>query len=256
MSGHLGRRIVNAVALAGTIAVNTLAVTLPLNGKDTGAISDQFPIKFVPAGYVFSIWSVIYVGLIAFAVYGLLPKQRDNPWIERIGWLFVASCVLNGAWLFSWHYEQFWLSVGLMLGLLGSLIAIYRRLEVGQAPKSAADTWLVRVPFSLYLGWITVATIANVSTTLYWAGWRGGPLSDSAWAIALLGVGLVLTALIAWRHRDLGYSAVIVWAFFGIQVKQTGSVSTAALIAAGLALVLCGVAVARRIQWRRPQLSA
>ena len=125
-----------------------MANALPLNGQSTGEISDRFQVYFVPAGYVFSIWGLIYLGLGAFAVYQALPAQREDPRLRRIGYLFALSCLANVAWLFLWHYEQFALTVVAMLPLLLSLIAIYLRLEIGRVRVPAIEEWLVRVPFA------------------------------------------------------------------------------------------------------------
>ena len=157
------RQILNIVAILAVIIVNFLANALPINGQTTGEVSDRFEIYFVPAGYVFSIWGLIYVALVAFAVYQALPAQRDNPRLERVGYLFVLSCLANIVWIFLWHYEQFGLSVVAMLILLLSLIFVYLRLEIGTSTVSAGEKWLIRVPFSIYLGWITVATVANIT---------------------------------------------------------------------------------------------
>jgi hypothetical protein len=160
-------RLINALTLAGMLVVNALANALPLNGKNTGEISDSYPVLFTPAGYVFSIWGLIYIALIGFAVFQALPGQKTNPRINRIGGWFALSNILNMAWLFAWHWEVLWLSVVFMLGLLASLLVIYTRLEIGvHARTSPLEQALVDFPFSLYLGWISVATIANLSAAL------------------------------------------------------------------------------------------
>lgn len=144
----------------------SLATTLPLNGQTTAAISDKFQVLFVPAGYVFAIWGIIYVGWMAFAVYQALPAQRANPRLQRISWLFALANIANAAWLFTWHFELFPLSAIVMLSLLALLIAIYWRLNIGRVQVSAREKWLVDLPFGIYLGWISVATIANISDLL------------------------------------------------------------------------------------------
>lgn len=221
MSKTMLRSIGNLIALIATIAVNALATMLPLNGLDTGAISDGFPVKFVPAGYVFSIWSIIYLGLTAFVIYQFTAKGRESELINRIGAWFIISCVFNCAWLFAWHYEQFALCIVLMLALLGSLIMIYKAINTGYGEPTKAERWLVKTPFSIYLGWISVATIANATITLYDLGWRGAPLTDSVWAAILLVIGTGLAAFFLMRFRDVAYASVIAWAYVGIVVKQS-----------------------------------
>jgi hypothetical protein len=236
MNRDTGRQALNVLALVVTIAVNSLASALPLNGQTTGEISDRFRIFFVPAGYVFSIWGVIYLGLLAFAVYQALPAQRANVDLRRLGYLFVWSCVANTAWIFLWHFEVFPLTLPVMVGLLLALIGIYRRLGIGRARVAAAQRWLAHVPFSIYLGWITVATIANATQLLYWLGWNGAPLGPEVWAVIMLAIAVVVAALMAWRHADVAYLAVLVWAFVGIAIKHAAApmVATAAWAASAL----------------------
>src|SRR5512141_195706 len=159
MSRDTVRQTANILSVLLALLVNILASALPLNGQNTGEISDRFKVYFVPAGYVFAIWGVIYIGWIAFTVYQALPAQRENPRLRRLGYWFALSGLLNAAWLFCWHYNLFGLSVLVMFGLLGLLIVSYVRLNVGRHPSSTAEKWCVDIPFSVYLGWITVATV-------------------------------------------------------------------------------------------------
>jgi benzodiazapine receptor len=240
----------NLAAFVATVAANGLANALPLNGLTTGEISDRFQVYFVPAGYVFSIWGLIYVALAGFAVFQALPAQRENPRLRRTGYLFVGSCLANVAWLFLWHYEQFPLTLLAMLSLLVCLILIYLRLGIGKAAVSSAERWLVHIPFSVYLGWITVATIANATSLLDYLNWGGWGISDEAWAIIMLVVGGIVASAVNLTRGDIAYMLVIIWAFVGIAVKHSATpvVSTAAWVVTVLvALVL----VAGVVLWRR-----
>jgi len=244
------RSLVNLIAALVTVAVNGLAEALPLNGITTKAISDHFEVLFVPAAYVFSIWGLIYLGLIAFAIFQILPGQRANPRLRRLGYWFALSCGLNCLWIVLWHYEQFPATLVVMLALLGTLIVIYQRLYQGRAPVAGAEKWAVDLPFSIYLGWITVATIANAADVFDSLGWHGAPLSPEAWAVIMLAVGLVLAAAMAFRRGDLAYGLVVVWAFAGVGVQQSGTplVAGAAWLMAGLVVIVLIVewVVARR----------
>ncbi|HMB21934.1 MAG TPA: tryptophan-rich sensory protein, partial [Anaerolineales bacterium] len=173
MSKDKIRQYANLLSVLLALTVNILAVTLPLNGQDTGEISDRFKVYFVPAGYVFSIWSVIYLGWLAFTVFQFLPSQKENPRLRRLGYLFALSNLFNAAWLFCWHYNRFGLSVLVMLTLLGLLISSYLRLDVNRSSVSRGEYWSVDVLFSVYLGWITVATVANITSWLYYINWDG-----------------------------------------------------------------------------------
>jgi hypothetical protein len=234
------------------LTVNTLAVVLPLNGRSTASISDSFKVLFVPVGYVFSIWGLIYVGLIGFTIYQALPSQRNNPLLQKVGWLVVLSNLLNGGWIFFWHYGVYAMTLVVMLLLLVTLIAIYLRLNIGRAPFSTADKWLVSIPFSIYLGWITVATIANVTDVLSWAGFTGGGIAPQVWVVILLAAGVVIAAVATITRRDIAYLLVLVWAFAGIGVHWPAlpTVMVASYTAAALVALLAAYALVARL---RPQ---
>ena len=248
------RQIITVIAVLTTIVVNALANILPFNGQETGAISDRFAIYFVPAGYVFSIWGLIYLGLIAYAIFQALPAQRENPRLRSIGGLFLLSSVANIAWIFLWHYEVFAATLPVMLVLLGSLIAIYLRLGTGLTAVSRAETWMVRVPFSVYLGWITVATVANATQLLYFLGWNGGALGPEVWTMIMLAVAVLLAWLVAITRRDVAYLLVLVWAFIGIATKHTGTpvVSNAAWIATVLVAAAVVWSIVAKLRRKAP----
>lgn len=227
MSKDTLRQAINVLAVVATIVVNGLANALPLNGQTTGEISDRFDVYFVPAGYVFSIWGLIYVALVAFAVYQALPAQRENPRLRRVGYLFALSCAANVAWLFFWHYELFPLTLVAMLALLLLLIAVYLRSGVGRAQVPAAERWLAHVPFSIYLGWITVATIANATSLLDWLNWGGWGISAEAWTVMMLIVATAIASAVGLTRGDIAYMLVIVWAFAGIAIKHNNAPTVA-----------------------------
>ncbi|KPK94582.1 MAG: hypothetical protein AMJ88_03615 [Anaerolineae bacterium SM23_ 63] len=234
------RQAIVVVMVIATIVVNGLATALPLNGQTTGEISDRFQVFFVPAGYVFSIWGLIYLGLGAYAIYQALPAQAGNPRLKRIGYIFAISSLANIAWIFLWHYEQFPLTLVAMLALLASLIVIYLRLDIGRAKVPSAERWTVDVPFSIYLGWITVATIANVTSLLDFLNWSGWGIQPEVWAVIMLIAGLAIAAAVSLTRGDVAYLLVLIWAFVGIAVKHQGTtlVATTAWIVTGLVLVI------------------
>lgn len=244
-------RWLNALTLAGMLLVNSLANALPLNGKNTGQISDSYPVLFTPAGYVFSIWGLIYLALIGFTVFQALPGQLANPRINRIGGWFALANVLNIAWLFAWHWEILWLSVVFMVGLLSCLLVIYTRLEIGlHARTSPLEQTLVDFPFSLYLGWISVATIANISAALYASGWDGFGLAPEVWTVIMIFITVLLGVLMIQRRNAITYSAVLIWALIGIRVRpdQNPTVGTAAAAAAFLLLLYLTLRLLRERQ--------
>jgi benzodiazapine receptor len=246
------RQVIVVVATLVTIVVNGLANSLPLNDLTTGEISDQFEVYFVPAGYVFSIWGLIYLGLLAYTVYQALPAQRESEPLRRTGYLYVGASLANVAWLFLWHYQVFALTVVAMLALLGFLIAIYLELGIGRQVVSIARRWCVHVPFSIYLGWITVATIANVTSLLEYWGWNGWGIYPEHWAVIMLVVGAIVTIAVSLTRGDIAYVAVIVWAFAGIAVKHAGTavVATTAWIAAAVVALTLLAGVPRAMKRR------
>lgn len=247
MESYRARQLINIIALVATLVFNWLATTGQINNTSTGELSDKYPVLTTPAGYAFSIWGVIYLGLIAYVIYQALPSQRANARVRGLDRLFVASSLANIGWLLAWHYEQLALSLVVMLALLAVLISIYLRLARSRTQASTTERLVVDLPFSIYLGWISVATIVNATVVLYAAGWNGAPLTPELWAALVLLVGAGLAALIGLRQRDPAYAAVIAWAFAAIVVKQSAMlvVATAAVTAGAAALVMLAALVLR-----------
>ena len=219
-------RWANIIAFVLTVIVNGLAgSTAIIGGKNTAQISDANPTLITPAGYVFSIWGIIYILLGIFVVYQALPSQRGKDFHKKIGWLFVLSCMANIIWLFLWQFEYLSLSVALMFLLLASLILLYLRLDIGKSKTTAREKLAVHLPFSVYLGWITIASIANVSATLVSMNWNSMFLGVSAetWAILVVIVAVAITVLVLATRKDVAYALVAIWALVGISVKQSGN---------------------------------
>jgi hypothetical protein len=235
----------NLIAFALTVLVNGLAgSTTILGGKLTAEISDANPTLITPAGYVFSIWGIIYTLLGVFAVFQALPSQREGKIQERIGWLFVFSSLLNIAWLFLWQFEYLSLSVVLMFLLLASLIAIYLRLNISKSAASLREKLAVHLPFSVYLGWITIASIANVAVTLVSVGWDGFGISPETWATLIVIVALVITLAVTITRVDVAYGFVVIWALAGIAVEQSGNQNVVLVTEASAVIVAIGIAAA------------
>jgi hypothetical protein len=233
------RHLANPLALLAVIAVNMVANLLPLGGRTTGEVSAMFPSLFTPAPYAFSIWALIYLGLAVYVAYQLLPPGRGNPAVLRIGPLFAISCLLNIAWLFAWHFLQLGLSVIIIVALLLTLVLIYLRIRVRGHQPSGLEKLALRIPLSIYLGWISVATIANIASWLNSLGWSGWGISPAGWALLLLLLGALLGALALLRRNDMVFSLVIIWALAAIAVEQqTPLVRFGAIIAALLLLAL------------------
>jgi len=244
--------IVNTVSLAVALVCNGLANALPLNGMGTGELSDLYPNLFVPTGLTFSIWGVIYLWLLAFVGYGfvLISKDRDHNPLALIGPWFLVNMLANAAWIFAWHWRHVELALVLMGVLLVSLVAMYLRLGVGREPASGADRWLVHAPVSIYMGWITVATIANVTTLAIDLGATPYGTVQASLTVGVMATAVLIAGRMLQAHRDLLYAGVVVWAFLGIWLKRSsseedgsGMVATAAL--AGMGLLVLGMVAAK-----------
>ena len=243
--------ILNLVGFLGTSIVNGLANALPINNKTTGELSDQYPNLFVPSGLTFSIWGVIYILLAIFVIYGLVVAIRKDgersAFIENIGLVFFISCLANIGWIFAWHYEILPLSLVLMLILLGSLITIYLKLRIGKSDSTTTEKYLVHLPFSIYLGWITIATIANVTALLVDINWNTFGLGEPFWAVAVIIVGMAITLSVLITRNDIFYSTVVDWALLGILLKRladsTPVQSVIVTVIVGMVLISVGIIV-------------
>jgi hypothetical protein len=246
----LSLSILNLLGFLGTVVVNALAVILPINNITTGELSDLYPNLFVPAGLTFAIWGLIYVLLGIFVIYPLIPSVRRNTqkvdFVRRIGPWFFISCLANIGWIFAWHYKIVPLSLVLMLILFGSLLAIYLRLNIGKSEAQKAEKYLVHLPFSVYLGWITIATIANATALLVNINWNAWGLGEQFWAAAVIIVGIAIALSILFTRKDIFYCLVVDWALLGILLKRLSvttvpAQSVVVVTIVGLALVTSGV---------------
>lgn len=239
-------RIANIVAFCLTIIVNALAgSTTLIGGQDTAAISDANFTLVTPAGYVFSIWGIIYTLLGIFIVYQALPSQKGKDYQNKIGWLFVLSSMINIVWLFLWQFEYLIFSVVLMFMLLVTLAAIYLRLNIGKSDTELTEKIAVQLPFSTYFGWITIAAIANVATTLVSISWDGFGIDPEIWALLIITIALLLALTVVVTRKDIAYSLVIVWAFLGISAAQTANpnIVTLTQISAIIALLVLAIVI-------------
>jgi hypothetical protein len=237
-----------------TIIVNALANVLPFNGQTTEVISDKYFNYFTPAGITFAIWGVIYIGWIAFTAYFWLARSAAaRARLERAVPWFLISSVANSSWLVLWHYEQLGLSVLVMLVILGSLIKTYLELNsVSRGSKKTktsehlpmAFSWLARLPVSIYLGWISVATIANIAAALTQGGFTQ---NGESWGVIMILVAVVLSLVMLIRHSDVPFVLVVIWAALGIGLNFIASsylvaiTSFAAVAILAVGLILVGI---------------
>jgi hypothetical protein len=247
------RQLLVVTGVIFAFVLNGAANALPINGQTTAEISDRFRVFVVPAGYVFAIWGLIYLGQLGFLFQTLRPSRLEDPLLRRIGLWPALVGLLNGIWILLWHYEVFAASVVVMIALLGSLIVLYQRAGFERMARpgsaiSASDRWLIQVPFSLYLGWITVATIANVAAVGNWAGVSTFGMAPELLAAAVLAVGMAIASWVMLRTEDVTYAGVIIWAYVGIVVKEASTpwVPWVAGLTVAVMVMLIVAALARR----------
>lgn len=205
------------------IVMNYLANALPLNGKTTGEVSDSYSNLFAPAGYTFAIWGLIYVLLAFHVIYQLGffrsgERSAVTQLMQKIAMYFSVSSVANALWILAWHYGHLAISIILMLVMLISLIII-NGLTV-KSDLSFKEKFFIRLPFSVYFGWITVATIANITAYFVSIDWDGFGLSDSTWTVIILLVGTVIGIATLLKNWIASYGFVLVWAYIGIYSKH------------------------------------
>lgn len=240
----------NILGLILVLALNTLANALPINGYNTGELSGRYPNLFVPAGFTFSIWGLLYLLLLGFVVYQFTRPAVEAGVARRIGPWFFLSCLFNASWILAWHYLLPGLSLLIMLALLGSLIAIYLRVYGAPGLEAKGARWWVQLPFSLYLGWITVATIANAAAVLVHLGWNGWGIPEPAWTVAVIAVAIGMGLWFTWRQADVFYPLVVVWALVGIIARRSSEAAEVyyptIVIAAAIGIGMLGASVIRK----------
>jgi hypothetical protein len=241
------RQLITVLTFVVTVAVNGAANALPIN-QPTAAISDRFVVHVIPAGYVFSIWGLIYFLLAAFTIDQARPSRGTNPTLRRLGYLPAVTGVLNTTWLILFQFEVFPLTVPVMVALLVTLIAINAITFADRGRLTGSARWTTRLPFSVYLGWITVATIANIAQTLSAGGFDGFGVEPWIVASVVLLLGLAIAVRFVWSFADAAYGLVIGWAYAGIAVKEAATplVPIVALAGGVVVLLLVGVTVLRR----------
>ncbi len=243
-SGDILRQLVTASAVLIAFIVNVLSNIYPLNGLTIGGISNTLfkNVLITPANYAFAIWGLIYLGLFALAIFQVLPSQRENPYLRKIGYLLTIASVAQSIWVYLFLSRLFVLSVIAMLLILIPLIFMYLRLGIGTTSASRAEKWFIRYPIGIYLGWISVATIVNVASALYIKNWNGFSISPEVWTVTMVIIATSIAAIALLQHQDITYSGVTVWALIAIAIKHwenptlkiAASVCTFLLITIGL----------------------
>lgn len=233
--------LLNTLSFAGTVAVNAMANALPINGRNTGELSALYPNQFVPSGMTFSIWLVIYLGLTGFIIYqwGMLRDEGRTPLLRTLGLSFILTNVLNMSWILAWHYMQVFFSVIIMLALLYTLVDIHLKFSIPDRATSPGNKLWFQLPFSIYLGWILIATIANITALLVHLGWKGSPLSEDAWAVIMIAIATILCLWFLLKRTNAAIPIVGIWSIAGIMTRQrTVNGLNSIVIAGGIACAI------------------
>lgn len=212
----IGIKIGVVLAYSQMMGINALANALPINGKTTGTLSDQYGNLFTPQGFTFAIWGLIYTLLFVF-VLGILIRPITQL-SQKVSYWFITNALLNSSWILAWHYEQVFLSLVIMLGLLYSLIQL--QLLQKNSHRWQEQIWL-RLPFTIYFAWITIATIANITALFVSLGWDGYSASASVWTVTILASGIAIALSQVAYFRQWPFAAVVIWAYWGIYSKHT-----------------------------------
>ncbi len=216
------RQILTLVAILGAIVVNSLSNFFPLNGLNVGQLSNTVfaPVLLTPANYAFAIWGVIYLGLIALGIYQLQPARRYSPKLRHSGYRLIIASIAQCAWIYLFLARWFPLSVLAMLGILIALANTYVYINRDRTHISRQEHWFIHAPISLYFGWITVATVVNVTLMLFSFNWDGGGIAPTIWTVMMMAVSTAIAAVISFKYRDPVYVGVIIWALVAIAIRQ------------------------------------
>ena len=245
--------IASLVVLSATLYINFLAGTGGINNIGTGEVSGMYPTLFTPAGFTFAIWSVIYLLNTAFVVTNLyLAFRKPGCFQAPLIKLFIGICLVNIAWIFAWHYDNILVSVFIMLAILAQLIAAF--VTVQSSEEKGFSVALAKINFGVYLGWISVATIANLSAQLSGKAQTDWGQTDVLWTWIVMATAVALAIFLLMRFKSFAYALVIAWAFYGIYSARTGQLSEvefqvadAALVGIALVLLTSGYVFTRKM---------
>ncbi|OWZ83004.1 tryptophan-rich sensory protein [Natranaerobius trueperi] len=245
------RSYINIGSLIVVLVINYLSNTIPFNNLTQEDISDLFPVLITPEGYVFSIWGLIYLLLIGFVIYQALPKYREQPFVRAVGILFALTSLFNVIWLIVWHHLQILLSLIILVFLLITLILIYQKISKTESKATILDKVFVKLPFSLYLGWITVAILANFNILLNDIEILGtSGFGAILFTILMIVLGGVVALYVFYLKQDYAFALVYVWAYIGIGVRH-GSDQLAITLTAWMA----SVAIIFYLGWIKARLA-
>jgi hypothetical protein len=236
------RQWANFLAILAAFGTNLWANVAPLNGLTIGEISRTFfsDVLIIPANYAFAIWGLIYLGLISLAIYMVLPRSQTLPRLKQMGYYLVVSSISQIIWVFLFQFQLFALSVIAMAGILVPLIVLYLRWDINLTTLPSTQKWLINYPISIYLAWISIATIVNVASALDAADWSSWGINPQVWTAIMMAVGTIIAITVTWQRRDKIFGSVFVWALLAIAVRQWENtyLGIMAIVLAGILLIV------------------
>jgi hypothetical protein len=242
--------IATLFAIFGTLLTNSLSNFFPPGGLSVAQIANTIlkGVLITPANYAFSIWGLIYTGLIAYGIHQFLPAQRRNPTLQRVNLLLIAACIAQVGWIYLFTLRLFGFSIIAMLAIFLPLMQSYLLLGIGHVRVGRSQKWLVHIPFSIYLAWISVATIVNVASALYIAQWQGWGIGAEGWTVIMLIVATAIVAIVALQRSDTAFVLVYIWAFVAIAIRQSSvlPIAITAVVGATAIAALLGFCLTRR----------
>ena len=238
---HLVRKWATLLSILAAFFTNVLANISPINDLTIGEISNNIfgDVLITPAGYAFAIWGLIYLGLISLGVYQVLPKNKENDYLDKLGYYLVISSLAQSVWVFLFLSRLFVLSTVAMVTILIPLVLVYLDLNISLKSRSKQDKWFVNFPISVYFAWITVATILNVASALFWVKWSGFGLSHVVWTTIIIVVAAIVGILIRITRQDKVYSGVFIWALVAIMMRHLDTLPIA--ITSGISAFILGI---------------
>ena len=244
--GVKGLAIATWIAILGTLGVNTLSNIFPIDGNTVADLANGplGGVLITPANYAFIIWGVIYIGLIIYAWYQSRPRHRAQLLIKRLNVCLIVACVAQMGWIYLFTLQLYWLSVVAMVVILLALIVAYSELEDGQHRPERHRKRRVDGPISIYLAWISVATVVNVASAFYASGAQELGLSGAVWTAIMIVVANLIAAVAIVQRHDLPFALVFIWADVAIAQRHQDMpvIWVSALM---MVLVLVGLLVRR-----------
>jgi benzodiazapine receptor len=239
------RQVLNLLMLVVVLAVNGMAGAGTISGESIGLIANRYTSFFLPANYVFGIWSLIYLGLTAFALFQALPAKRGSPVLERLGSRWLVNGLLNMAWVVLFSFSLFGLALVVMLALLWSLIGLTEAIRGDRGPETWGERALISWVFDLYLAWISVAVIANTFQYMTYLEWGGWGISGETWSAVMMVVATALGAFMVFHRGNWIFPPVVAWALWGIRDRFLDvpvlATTALAMIPAGLMALVVGL---------------